>query len=103
MGFGRADAEVTACVNLGLVLTFQEQLSVRFRRKEGGPEVVQDHLHLPPSLKKLGRSRKEEKPQDPRGSHVTAPRVTNVAPVSLLRGVDRYPVTSSWKLHSSAL
>ena len=78
----------------------------RKRVIRGGPRSPSSNTQRvcsPPEPEKLDHSRKEEKPQDPRGSHVSAPLVTNAAPVSLLRGVDRYPVTSSWKLHSSAL
>lgn len=35
LGFGHV---VTACVNLGLILTFQEPLNVQFRWEEGGSE-----------------------------------------------------------------
>lgn len=37
-GFGHVDSEATACVNLGLILTFQEPLNVQFRWEEGGSE-----------------------------------------------------------------
>lgn len=74
LGFGRAGAEVTACVNLGLVLTFQEPLSVRFRWKEGGSEVVQGHLHLmlrefalPPSLRNWAAAERKRSRRTPGG------------------------------------